>query len=68
MPLGQSPRTNVVTLHFIPPGMESWLAEKKPEVGAIFKRNGNEWIVVDVREDGQHTTVATLRPTDGEVA
>lgn len=32
-----------------------------------MKRDGDEWIVVDVREDDQGNTVVTLRPVDGNV-
>ena len=64
MPNGDAP-IEAVTLRFIPLGTEFRLSARKPEIGDIMKRNGDEWIVVDVREDAQGNTVVTLRPTDG---
>ena len=66
MPDGSTPKTEAMTLHFLPLGTEFRLSERKPAIGDVMKRNGDEWIVVDVREDAQGNTVVTLRPTDGK--
>jgi hypothetical protein len=65
MPLGQTPNKDALTFRFIPSGTEYRLSDKKPKVGDIMRRDGDEWVVVDVREDEQGNTVVTLRPVDG---
>jgi hypothetical protein len=67
VPDGEAP-TAAVTLRFLSLGTEFLLSAKKPGVGDIMKRNGDAWIVVDVREDAQGNTVVTLRPRDGSAA
>lgn len=54
-----------VTLRFLPLGTEYRLSTREPAIGDIMKRDGDQWIVVDVRKDAQGNTVATLRPVHG---
>ena len=65
MPDGTAPQEGM-TLRFLPLGTEYRLSARKSKIGEIMKRNGDEWIVVDVREDAAGNTVVTLRPTDGK--
>jgi len=55
-----------VTLRFLPVGTEFRLSARKPKIGEIMSRDGDKWIVVDVRDDGKGNTVVTLRPIDGK--
>jgi hypothetical protein len=65
VPFGETPKSDAITLRFVPSGTEYRLSEKKPKVGDVMRRNGDEWVVVDVREDANGNTIVTLRPVDG---
>jgi len=54
--------SDTVVLRFPPERSEYRLSEKKPNVGDVLKRNGDNWVVVTVDEDKAGTTVVTLRP------
>jgi hypothetical protein len=63
-PLGQTPKREALTLHFLTDGKEFRFVNKKPKAGDHMHRDGDTWIVVDVREDKNGNTVVTLRPED----
>jgi len=65
MPLHQTRERTGVTLHFVPDGTEYRFSTRKPKIGDHMRRDGDEWLVVDVREDKDGNTVVTLRPVDG---
>ena len=64
MPLHQTRKRTGVTLHFLPEGTEYRFSDRKPTIGDVSRRDGEEWLVVDVREDKDGNTVVTLRPAD----
>ena len=66
MPEGDT-AAEAVTLRFLPLGTEYRLSTREPAIGDIMKRDGDRWIVVDVRKDAQGNTVVTLRAVDGNV-
>jgi hypothetical protein len=68
MPLGETQKTDAITLRFIPRGTEYRLSEEKPKIGDTMRREGDEWVVVDVREDAHGNTVVTLRRVSGAAA
>jgi hypothetical protein len=55
------PTSSLVTLRY-PGETEFRLSESAPKVGDVLKRNGDNWIVEQVREETDGTTVVTLRP------
>ena len=50
------------TLRYSTQGTEFRLTDKAPEVGDILKRNGDNWVVEEVHEADDGSTVVTLRP------
>jgi hypothetical protein len=54
--------SDTVVLRFPAAPTEYRLSDKKPRVGDVLKRNGDNWSVVTVEEDKDGTTVVTLRP------
>ena len=53
---------SVVTFRFTGQGTEYRLGENPPQVGDIFTRNDDDWIVETVTEAKDGTSVVTLRP------
>jgi hypothetical protein len=48
-----------------------WSSRRDLQVGDVLKRDGQEWLVVDVRTDTDGNTAVTLRTaggSDGEAA
>jgi len=54
--------SDLMTLRFGGEGAEYHLSDKKPNVGDVLKRNGDNWVVVAVDEDTDGSTIVTLRP------
>jgi hypothetical protein len=54
--------SDAVTLRFPAGEREYRLSARKPNVGDVLKRNGDNWVVVTVEEQEDGTTVVTLRP------
>ena len=38
------------------------MSEKAPKVGDVLKRDGDNWEVIEVREEKDGTSTVTLRP------
>jgi hypothetical protein len=54
--------SDTVVFRFPPEKSEYRMSQKKPKVGDVLKRNGDNWVVVTVDEERNGTTVVTLRP------
>ena len=54
--------SGAVIVRFSPGPSEYRLSEKTPKVGDVLKRNGDNWTVVEVREERDGVSVVTLRP------
>jgi hypothetical protein len=53
---------DLVTVRFGSDATQFEMSEKAPKVGDVLKRNGDNWEVVEIKEDsGGHTTVI-LKP------
>lgn len=50
------------TIRYASGATEFRMSDKSPEVGEILKRNGDNWVVEEVEEADDGTTVVTLRP------
>jgi hypothetical protein len=54
--------SGAVTIHFPSGESEYRLSEKTPEIGDVLTRNGQNWVVAEVAEAKDGTSVVTLRP------
>lgn len=54
--------SDAVVVRFPAAPSEYRLSDRKPNVGDVLKRNGDDWVVVTVEEERDGTTVVTLRP------
>ena len=50
------------TLRFEPVGNEYVMSERLPKVGDVLKRNGDNWVVVEVNAEADGTSTVILRP------
>ena len=50
------------TLRYSTRETEFRLSDRSPDVGDILRRNGDNWVVEEVKEADDGTTVVTLRP------
>lgn len=50
------------TIRYPTGATEFRMSEKAPEEGDILKRNGDNWVVEEVLEANDGSTVVTLRP------
>ena len=53
---------DLVTVRFGSEATEFILSEKTPKVGDTLKRNGDNWEVVEVREDADGKSTVVLKP------
>jgi hypothetical protein len=54
--------TTLATLRFESIGHEYVMSEKLPKVGDVLRRNGDNWVVKEIREEKDGTSTVTLRP------
>jgi hypothetical protein len=54
--------SDLVTVRYPSGGAHYELSDKRPEVGDVLKRNGDNWIVESVTEKKDGATTVTLRP------
>jgi hypothetical protein len=54
--------SGAVTIRFPMGRPEYQLSDKTPKVGDVLKRNGDNWIVKEVTEAKDGSTVVTLSP------
>lgn len=50
------------TIRYAQGATEFRMSDKSPDVGEILRRNGDNWLVEEVEEAEDGTTVVTLRP------
>jgi hypothetical protein len=54
--------SDLTTLSFEPIGREYVLSENLPKIGDVLTRNGDNWTVVEIREEADGTSTVILRP------
>jgi hypothetical protein len=54
--------SDLLTVHYPTGGAHYELSDKRPNVGDVLKRNGDNWIVESVTEKKDGVTTVTLRP------
>ena len=54
--------SDLVTVRYPSGGAQYELSDKRPEVGDVLKRNGDNWVVESVTENKDGATTVTLRP------
>jgi hypothetical protein len=54
--------TELTTIRFGSVATEFAMSEKSPKVGDILKRNGDNWVVVEVKDDGDGRSTVILQP------
>ena len=55
--------TTLATLRFEPAaGNEYVMSAKQPKVGDVLKRNGDNWTVVEIKNEADGTSTVILRP------
>lgn len=51
-----------VTIRYSDGATEYRLSERSPKVGDVLRRNGDNWVVVEIREERDGTSTVILRP------
>jgi hypothetical protein len=54
--------SDLLTVRFPSGAKEFRMSDKAPEVGDVLRRNGDNWLVEEVHEGDDGSTVVTLRP------
>lgn len=54
--------SSLVTIRYPEGDSEFRMSEQAPAVGDVLKRNGDNWIVEEVMQNKDGTTLVTLRP------
>jgi hypothetical protein len=53
---------DLITVRFGSEATEFALSEKAPKVGDLLRRNGDNWVVVEVNEDADGKSTVVLQP------
>jgi hypothetical protein len=53
---------DLVTVRYGSTATEFVLSDKTPKVGDVLKRNGDNWVVVEIKEDGGGKSTVVLQP------
>jgi hypothetical protein len=58
----RSEESKLVTVRYSDGTTEFRMSERSPDVGDILRRDGDNWVVEEVEETDDGSTVVTLRP------